>query len=120
MGGEDYANSAAQAYPVTDSATTQLLTTAHTLSGTATGTWLVPNGSYYAFAWLTAAGSTDEGTLVLQGAPADAFYGSQMNGAVWSLLGPYEVEVTDRALGLSVESGSPHLAGLKLYRKPAP
>ncbi len=56
---------------------------------------------------------------MLQGNPADKFYGMPKNDApVWGLLGPYEVTVDDGALALAVSDGSIHLAGLKLYRRP--
>jgi len=111
-----YANTAAKALPTTDSATTELLTTGQTLTEGSTATWAVPNGKYYACAWLTSAASSN-GLMTIQGAPVDRFVGSQRGqAAVWSLLGPYQVTVSHEALGLGVASGVVNVAGLKLYR----
>ena len=116
-GGGAYMNAAAKALPTTDSKTTQLLTTARTLTGAATATWAVPNGDYYAFAWLTSAASSDFGTLTIQDNAADKFVGLQKDSAAaWGLLGPYAIAVSDRTLSLAVASGFVHVAGLKLYR----
>jgi hypothetical protein len=116
-GGGDYANAAADALPTSDAKTTKLLTTARTLSDAATANWAVPNGNYYAFAWLTSAANSDYGVLTMQDTPADKFVGLH-NGtaAAWGLLGPYTVTVTEQTLRLAVASGFVHVAGLKLYR----
>lgn len=115
-GGSDYANSAAKAFPATDVSTTQLLTSARTLTGTATGTWPVPNGKYYVFAWLTSASNKDSGVLTIQGSATDKFVGLQDPAPAWALLGPYSIVVSDQKLALGVASGFVHVAGLKLYR----
>lgn len=118
-GGGAYANSAAKAVPATDSGTTELLTTSRTLTGSATATWMVPDGEYYACAWLTAAASSEAGVMTIQGDPVDKFIGWQSGqAAVWSLLGPYEVTVSHGALSLGVASGVVHVSGVKLYRRP--
>ena len=117
QGGTTSANSAAKPLPVTTQGATTLLTTWRTLSGTNSAVWTVPNGKYWAYAWLTSAASTDVGTLLLQGNPTDTFVGLQQVGvgSGWALLGPYPVEVLDGKLRLSVMAGTVHLAGLKLY-----
>ncbi len=115
-GGSSYSNSAAKALPATDAATTTLLTTARTLSSSGSATWTVPNGKYWAYAWLTSAASADSGTLSIQDNPADKFYGLQKSsGAAWGLLGPYLIDVSKEEVALTA-TGIVHVAGLKLYR----
>jgi hypothetical protein len=115
-GGSVYANAAAKVLPATDPATTMLLSSARTFSGSASATWAVPNGKYWAFAWLTSAASSDSGILSIQDNPTDKFYGLQKDSAAaWALLGPYLVSVRDEKLTLSAASGIVHVAGLKLY-----
>ncbi|MEO6602764.1 MAG: hypothetical protein ABIQ16_22970 [Polyangiaceae bacterium] len=116
-GGGEYADATANAFPATDANTAKLLTTASSLTGTATASWVVPNGRYYAFAWLTSAANSDAGVLAIQDKLCDKFVGSRNNtAAAWSLLGPYPVTISNQTLGLAVASGSVYVAGLKLYR----
>ena len=117
--GTTYSNDAAKALPVTDSGTTTLLKTAQILTGGDTALWsALPNGKYWAYAWLTSASSASgatSGTLALQGNPQDKFVSLQTGvGAGWSLAGPYRIDVTDNTLALSV-SGTVNVAGMKLY-----
>jgi hypothetical protein len=115
-GGMTYTNAAAKALPAADAATTALLTTAHTFTSVDTGSWSVPNGKYWAYAWLTSAGGTDVGTLSIQDNPFDKFTGVQKPaGAGWALVGPYPIDVTNQTLTLS-SSGTVNVAGLKLYQ----
>jgi hypothetical protein len=116
--GASSANGAAKALPVTSAGTTTLLSTWHTLAGSSSAAWTVPNGKYWASAWLTSAASADSGSLLLQGNPADKFVGLQSGGGSgWALLGPYPVEVLDQNLRLSVTGGTVNVAGLKLSRR---
>jgi hypothetical protein len=116
--GTSSANGAAKALPVTSAGTTTLLSTWHTLAGTNSAAWTVPNGKYWAYAWLTSAASSDSGTLLLQGNLTDKFVGLQSGGgSAWALLGPYAVEVLDKNLRLSVTGGTVNIAGLKLSRR---
>ena len=115
-GGTSYANASAKALPTTDVATTRLLTTGRTLSSADTAVWAVPNGKYWAYAWLSSAASTDTGTLSIQDNPADKFIGIQQNSSAgWALLGPYPIQVSDQTLTLAV-TGTVNVAGLKLYQ----
>ncbi len=115
-GGSAYANSAAKALPAADAPTTTLLTTARTLSSSGSATWAVPNGKYWAYAWLTSAASADSGTLSIQDNLTDKFYGLQKSsGAGWGLVGPYLIDVSREQVALTA-TGIVHVAGLKLYR----
>jgi hypothetical protein len=76
--------------------------------------WSVPNGKYWAYAWLTSTANSDSGTLSFGSSAADGFSGTLNGGARWGLLGPYRVDVTGSSLKLTVD-GTVHLAGLKLY-----
>ena len=114
--GQTYTDSAAKALPATDTATTSLLTTAHTFGNTDTASWPVPNGKYWAYAWLTAANGMATGTLSIQDNPFDKFVGAQKSGAAeWALVGPYPIDVTEAKVTLSA-SGTVNVAGLKLYQ----
>jgi len=101
--------------PATDASTSSLLGTGRTLKTEDSVVWPVPNGKYWAYAWLTSTVSSDEGTLTIGSAVADKFFGVKNSaGARWGLLGPYGVEVSNGSLALGV-TGSVHVAGVKLY-----
>lgn len=105
----------AKLVPAAEAATTQLVSSAFTFA-TDTVTWSVPNGKFWAYAWMTSADATDTGTLSIQDNPTDKFVGVQRgSGAGWSLSGPYPIDVLDNTLTLSA-TGMVHVAGLKLYR----
>jgi len=73
--GASYTSSSPKPFPATDAATTTLLASALTLTGTDSATWSVSNGRYWAYAWLTSAAGMDVGTLAIQDNPADKFIG---------------------------------------------
>jgi len=104
--------------PTADTPTTTLLGTGRTLSTPDSIAWSVPNGKYWAYAWLTSFATADSGTLTLSGKLADKFYGtsslSGASGARWNVIGPYQVDVTGKSLQLTVD-GNVHLGGMKLY-----
>jgi hypothetical protein len=113
-GGAPY-SSTAKLQPVTDATSSSLLSTGRTLNSGDSAVWPVPNGRYWAYAWLTSTVSADNGTLMLGQSLADKFFGTvNSGGARWALVGPYSVAVTEKSLTLSV-SGSVHVAGVKLY-----
>jgi hypothetical protein len=113
--GKVYDEGDALVLPRADVATTKLVSSAFTFA-TDTVKWTVPNGQYWAYAWMTSANATDAGTLSIQNNPTDKFVGVQRgNGAGWSLSGPYPIDVLDTQLTLSA-TGMVHVAGLKLYR----
>src|SRR6478735_195131 len=107
-------SSTAKVLPSTDATTAKLLSTGRTLNTGESLVWSVPNGNYWAYAWLTSTVAADNGTLSLGDSVADKFIGSTSGGARWGVLGPYRVDVTDGSLQLTVD-GSVHLAGIKLY-----
>jgi len=113
--GSVFSNPTSKPLPTTDVGTTELLTTAFTL-GTSTATWPVPNGKFWAYAWVTSAESVASGTLAISGAPTDKFYGLQKAGSAWALIGPYSIDVTSGSLALT-GTGSVNLAGLELYQR---
>ncbi|MEI9938320.1 MAG: hypothetical protein WDO69_13955 [Pseudomonadota bacterium] len=114
-GGAAYVNAAAKALPTTDATTTSLLTTARTLNSGDSAVWAIPNGKYWAYAWLTSTVGSDSGTLMIGASAADSFFGTMNTaGARWALLGPYPVDVASGSLTLTVD-GSVHVAGVKLY-----
>jgi hypothetical protein len=117
-GGAAYSNTSAKMLPSTDMATTTLLSTARTLNTADSANWPVPNGKYWAYAWLVSTVGSDNGTLLIGASPADRFFGTLTMGspaiARWALIGPYPFEVTSGSLTLAVD-GSVHLAGVKLY-----
>jgi hypothetical protein len=100
--------------PATDATTSSLLATGRTLNTGESVAWSVPNGKYWAYAWLTSTVASDSGTLSFGTSVADRFFGSVSGGARWGLLGPYSVTVTGHSLQFTVD-GSVHLAGVKLY-----
>ncbi|HKO51597.1 MAG TPA: hypothetical protein VJV79_28000 [Polyangiaceae bacterium] len=116
-GGAAYSNTA-NPLPTTATTTTSLLATGRTLGTADTATWPVPNGKYWAYAWLTSTVGADSGTLMFGTSAADRFFGRLTTSAPatarWGLIGPYPVDVVDRTLTLTVD-GSVHVAGLKLY-----
>jgi hypothetical protein len=113
--GTPYSSATSKPLPATDSATAKMLSSAFLLTSSVGATWAVPDGSYWAYAWLTSAASADSGTLSIQGTPADKFYGTQQSTAsAWALLGPYRIDVTDNTLWLTA-TGRVNVAGLKLY-----
>ena len=115
MGGTAFAN-ATKVVPTTDAGTTSLLGTGRNLNTGDSAVWTVPNGKYWAYAWLTSTTNTDNGALMFNAASADRFYGTNGGGARWALLGPYSVDVTSGSLTLSVD-GAVHVAGTKLYQR---
>ena len=104
--------------PTADTPTTSLLGTGRTLNTGESMAWSVPNGKYWAYAWLTSFAGPDNGTLSFGGTVADKFYGSTLagtsGGARWNVIGPYQVDVTGKSLLLTV-AGNVHLGGVKLY-----
>lgn len=112
--GTETFTSSAKLLPTTDAVTTSLLATGRTLNSGDAITWSLPNGKYWAYAWLASTAAFDSGTLSFGSKPADPFFGSTGAGARWGLLGPYAVDVTGSSLRLTAE-GTVHLAGLKLY-----
>jgi len=115
-GGAAYANAGGKVLPITDANATSLLNTARTLNTGDSATWAVPNGKYWAYAWLTSTVASDSGTLQFGATAADRFFGTQNSaGARWALVGPYSVDVSARTLTLTAD-GSVHIAGLKLYQ----
>jgi hypothetical protein len=113
-GGAAY-SSTAKLLPSTNASTTTLLSTGRTLNTGDSAVWSVPNGTYWAYAWLTSTVSSDNGTLTIGQSVADKFFGTMnTGGARWALLGPYSVAVTGNSLTLAVD-GSVHVAGVKLY-----
>ena len=114
--GAPYSSATPQPLPATDAATTKLLSSAFPLTSTDTAIWTVPNGQYWAYAWLTSAASADTGTLSIQDNPADEFFGVRNGaGAGWALLGPYLIQVSDGSVVLSA-TGKVNVAGLELFR----
>lgn len=99
--------------PDADDATTTLLGTGRTLNTGESITWSVPDGKYWAYAWLTSIGAS-QGTLSFGGKAADKFINSTSNGTRWALIGPYAVDVTGKSLELTV-AGNVNIGGLKLY-----
>jgi len=103
--------------PAVDKPTTTLLGTGRTLSAGESIVWPVPNGKYWAYAWLTSIAS-DSGTLSFNTQAADKFVGKTTTSAPitarWALIGPYAVQVTDKSLQLTVDD-TVHLGGVKLY-----
>jgi len=113
-GGAAY-SSTAKVLPSTNATTTSLLNTGRTLNTGDTALWSVPNGRYWAYAWLTSTVSTDNGRLKIGTSLADRFFGTMNSGgARWALIGPYSLDVTGNSLTLAVD-GSVHVAGVKLY-----
>ena len=111
-----YSSGTSDPLPPTDDATTSLLSSAFPLTSADTAAWTVPNGRYWAYAWLTSAAGADVGTLSIQDNPTDKFFGVQKStGAGWAVLGPYAIQVSDRTLGLTA-TGKVNVAGLELYR----
>ena len=111
-GGAAYANTS-KPLPITDTSTTSLLGTGRTLNTADSAVWPMPNGKYWAYAWLTSTVS-DTGTLKFGQRVADPFIGKTLGGARWGLIGPYSVDVVDGSLTLAV-AGSAHVAGVMLY-----
>lgn len=100
--------------PTADSATTTLLQTGFVL-GSSTVTWPVPNGKYWAYAWLTSDLNADSGQLSILDNPADKFFSTQDNGAgAWARIGPYAIDVLGGNVKLT-GSGVVNLAGVELY-----
>lgn len=115
-GGAPY-TSTSKLIPTTDAGTTTLLGAGRTLNTADSLSWTVPNGKYWAYAWLTSTGTSDTGTLSFGASVADKFVGSSTGGgARWGLLGPYSVDVSGSALQVTVDGGA-HLAGIKLYEQ---
>jgi hypothetical protein len=113
-GGAAYSDTS-KLLPGADAATTSLLSSGRTLSMADSAVWPVPNGKYWAYAWLTSTVTSDNGTLTIGGSAADKFFGAKNSaGARWGLLGPYAVNVVNSSLSLAV-TGSVHVAGVKLY-----
>ncbi|HEX2672810.1 MAG TPA: hypothetical protein VHM25_18125 [Polyangiaceae bacterium] len=112
-GAASYVNGS-ELLPTADEATTTLLGTGRTLNTGESITWSVPNGKYWAYAWLTSIGTTAGGTLSLGGKAADKFINTASGGTRWGLIGPYAVDVTAKSLQLTV-NGSVNIGGLKLY-----
>ncbi len=111
--GATYQNTSALT-PPTDSFTTTLLQTGFVL-GSSTATWTVPNGKYWAYAWLTSDPNADSGQLSLLGNQADAFVSTQENSAgAWARIGPYALDVLGGNLTLT-GSGVVNIAGIELY-----
>jgi len=103
--------------PAVDKPTTTLLGTGRTLNAGESIVWPVPNGKYWAYAWLTSIAS-DSGTLSFNTQTADKFVGKTTTSppitARWALIGPYAVSVTEKSLQLTVDN-TVHLGGVKLY-----
>jgi hypothetical protein len=117
-GGAPY-SSTAKVLPATSLTTTSMLSTGRTLNTGDSAVWSVPNGKYWAYAWLSSTVSSDNGTLTIGASAADKFFGTLTTTSTpavarWGLLGPYSVDVTGNSLTLAVD-GSVHVAGLKLY-----
>jgi hypothetical protein len=111
--GATYANSTTL-LPATDSSTTTLLHTGFVL-GSATANWPVPNGKYWAYAWLTSDLSADSGQLSIQDNQEDKFVSVQESGAAaWARVGPYQVDVLNGNLKLT-GSDVVNIAGVELY-----
>lgn len=100
--------------PAADEPTTTLLGKGRTLNAGQAITWSVPNGKYWAYAWLTSLGTGGGGTLSFGSRVADPFANDTSAGSRWGLIGPYAVDVAGGALELTV-NGSVNIAGLKLY-----
>ena len=107
--------------PGPTSAVPALLGTGRTLSTADSAAWAVPNGKYWAYAWLASTVPNDSGRLSFGTGVtgvADKFFGSTGGGARWALIGPYSVTVTGNSLPIIVD-GTVHLAGVKLYEAEA-
>ena len=112
-GAASYVNGS-QLLPTANDATTSLLGTGRTLNTGESIAWSVPNGKYWAYAWLTSIGAGEGGTLSFGGKAADKFINTTNGGARWGVIGPYAVDVTGESLQLTVD-GSVNIGGLKLY-----
>jgi len=100
--------------PATDKATSTLLGTGRGMDASESMVWPVPNGKYWAYAWLRSASGGDDGTLSFGDSSADPFINNMTGGARWALVGPYAIDVANKSLQLTVDGGI-HLAGVKLY-----
>jgi hypothetical protein len=114
--GEKFQN-AVTLLPTTDTGTTTLLHSGFVL-GSATATWPVTNGAYWAYAWLASDLTTNPGQLMLQGNPTDPFVSvsnAQTGASAWARLGPYAIDIVDGSVTLT-GSGTVNVAGLELYQ----
>jgi len=101
--------------PVADAGTTTLLHTGLDLQSDVAA-WTVPNGSYWAYAWLTSNVNAMSGVLMIQDNPSDRFDLQQLgSGNAWQKIGPYAVTVTDGRVKLNA-SGVVNIAGVELFR----
>jgi hypothetical protein len=96
--------------PAIDTSTATLLHAGFTL-GSATANWSVPNGKYWAYAWLTSDLSADHGQLSIQDNQEDDFFDS---AGAWARVGPYQIDVLNGNLKLT-GSGAVNIAGVELY-----
>ena len=76
----------------------------------------MPNGRYWAYAWLVSDVNSSTGELMIQDNPTDQFVGVQQSGGTgWQKIGPYSIDVLAGSVKLSA-TGAVNINGLELYR----
>ena len=98
-GSAPYSNTTVKPLPTSDAATTTLLSTARTLNTGDSVVRPVPNGKYWAYAWLTSSAPSATGTLSFGATVADKFVGycerhERTLGADRSVLGGCDRQLT--------------------------